>query len=159
MKYPITPAIRALRAAGVDFEPHLYAYEPKGGAAASSRELNVPLESVVKTLIFEDDRKQPLIVLMNGDRSVSTKSLARTLNAKAITPCDVKTAQKHSGYLVGGTSPFGVKRKMPVYMEQHILSFDRVMINGGKRGFLVSMNPKDIAALLSPQIVEVGLLS
>src|SRR5690606_22622430 len=120
------------------------------GSAASSRELGVDEHIVVKTLIMETETKSPLIVLMHGDCQVSTKNLARFLNVKSVTPCDPEVANKHSGYLVGGTSPFGTKKKMPVYIQKTILDLDKVYINGGKRGFLVSLSPKDIERVLKP---------
>ncbi len=155
-KFPVTPAIRVLRQHKVVFSEHLYAYEDKGGTAVSSRELGVDERSVIKTLIMEDERHQPLVVLMHGDCEVSTKNLARFLNVKTITPCTPEVAGKHSGYLVGGTSPFGAKKAMPVYMERSILSVDKIYINGGKRGFLVGLNPQDVQAILQPVLVDVA---
>jgi Cys-tRNA(Pro) deacylase len=156
-KPPVTPAVRVLRAAGVAFTDHLYAYEEHGGTAASSRVLGVDEHVVVKTLVFEDDAKRPLVVLMHGDLEVSTKELARTLGVKRITPCTPETAQHHSGYLVGGTSPFGMKKKLPVYVEETILSLSRIYINGGKRGYLVGVAPADLVRLLAPAPVKVGI--
>jgi len=120
----------------------------------SSRELGVDEHIVIKTLIMEDDRKQPLIVLMHGDREVSTKNLARQIGAKAVSPCAPDVAQKHSGYLVGGTSPFGTRKSMPVYVERSIADLDRIYINGGARGFLVSLSPADLIRVLSPTLVD-----
>ena len=157
MKYPITPAIRELRQHKVDFEPKLYKYVARGGAEASARLLSVPLEQVVKTLIFEDENKQPLVVLMNGNHEVSTKQLARLLNVKTIQSCDPAVAQKHSGYLVGGTSPFGTKRKMPVYMEESITALPQIYLNGGKRGFLVALDPAEVVRVLKPELVQVAV--
>ena len=157
MKFPVTPAIRQLRQAKIDFEQHLYAYEEKGGTAVSSRELGVPEAQVVKTLVMEDDKKKPLIVLMDGVHEVSTKNLARQIGIKTITPCKPDVAQKHSGYQVGGTSPFGVRKQMKVYLEKNILDHERIYINGGKRGFLVSLNPQDLVRVLNPVVVEVGI--
>ena len=157
MKFPVTPAIRQLRQAKVDFEEHLYAYEEKGGTAVSSRELGVPEAQVVKTLVMEDDKKKPLIVLMDGVHEVSTKNLAREIGVKTITPCKPDVAQKHSGYQVGGTSPFGVRKQMRVYLEKRILDHDRIYINGGKRGFLVSLVPHELMRILNPVLVEVGI--
>ena len=157
MKFPVTPAIRQLRQAKIDFEQHLYAYEEKGGTAVSSRELGVPEAQVVKTLVMEDDKKKPLIVLMDGVHEVSTKNLARQIGVKTITPCKPDVAQKHSGYQVGGTSPFGVRKQMKVYLEKNILDHERIYINGGKRGFLVSLNPQDLVRVLNPVVVEVGI--
>src|SRR5512142_535976 len=119
-KFPVTPAVRALRAAGVEFSEHLYAYEEKGGTAVCARELGVDEHAVIKTLIMEDEQKTPLVVLMHGDRQVSTRELARIIGVKSVLPCSPETAQKHTGYLVGGTSPFGTRRAMPVYMEESI---------------------------------------
>src|SRR5436853_3565920 len=120
-KAPVTPAIRQLRAAGVSFTDHLYAYEAKGGTAVSASSLGVDEHCVVKTLVMEDDAGQPLLVLMHGDRQVSTKELARAMGVKTISPCSPETANRHTGYLVGGTSPFGTRKTLPVYMEQTLL--------------------------------------
>ena len=156
-KTPVTPAVRVLREAKVTFTDHLYAYEEKGGTAVSARELGVVEHSVVKTLVMEDDLKNPLIVLMHGDRQVSTRELARIIGARSITPCSPKVAQKHTGYLVGGTSPFGVRKQMQVYLEATILDLPKIYLNGGKRGYLVGMDPHDVARLLNPVVVRVGL--
>ena len=156
-KSPVTPAVRALRAAGVEFADHLYSYEEKGGTAVSARELGVDEHCVVKTLVMEDERKNPLLVLMHGDRQVSVRELARTIGAKSILPCTPETAQKHTGYLVGGTSPFGTRRSMPVYMEETILELPRIYINGGKRGYLVGLDPREVVRLLKPTLVKVGI--
>lgn len=158
-KTPVTPAVRMLRAAGVSFTEHPYAYEEKGGTAVSARELGVDEHSVVKTLIMEDERKNPLIVLMHGDRQVSTKELARVAGVKSIAPSAPETALKHTGYLVGGTSPFGTRKHMPVYMEETIPELPRIYINGGKRGFLVGLDPRDVVRLLKPVLVRVGIAS
>jgi len=155
-KTPVTPAVRQLRAAGIPFTDHLYLYEEKGGTAVSSRELGVDEHCVIKTLVMEDDRNEPLMVLMHGDMQVSTKELARAINARTVTPCRPEVAQKHTGYLVGGTSPFGCRRQMPVYVEKSILELPRIYINGGKRGYLVSMDPEDMMRLLKPILVSVG---
>jgi Cys-tRNA(Pro) deacylase len=155
-KAPVTPAVRQLRAAGVSFTDHLYEYEEKGGTAVSAASLNVDEHSVVKTLIMEDDAKQPLVVLMHGDRQVSTKELARVLKVKTISPCSPETANRHTGYLVGGTSPFGTRRSMPVYMERTILDLPRIYINGGKRGYLVGIEPAAVVLLLEPTLVSVA---
>ena len=156
-KLPVTPAIRVLRAAEISFTNHPYVYEVRGGTAVSARELGVDEHSIVKTLIMEDERKNPLIVLMHGDLEVSTKELARFLNVKTITPCDPDTAARHSGYLVGGTSPFGTRKTMPVYLEETILELPKIYINGGKRGYLVGLDPKDLVKLLNPVLVKVGI--
>ena len=156
-KSPVTPAVRALRAAGVAFTDHLYAYEEKGGTAVSARELGVDEHCIVKTLIMEDDRKNPFIVLMHGDRQVSTKELARVIGARTVTPCAPETAQKHSGYLVGGTSPFGTRKEMPVFLEETIPGLPKIYINGGKRGYLVGLDPQEVVRLLRPRLVRVGI--
>ena len=156
-KSPVTPAVRMLREFKVQFTEHSYKYEERGGTEVSARELGVDEHTVVKTLIMEDDRNNPLIVLMHGDLEVSTKNLARLLNAKSIQPCDPDLAQKHSGYLVGGTSPFGTRKTMPVYMEETILSPPKIYINGGKRGYLVRIDPKELMRVLNPVLVRVGI--
>ena len=156
-KTPVTPAVRVLRDAKVEFTDHLYTYEEKGGTAVSARELGVDEHSVVKTLVMEDERKKPFIVLMHGDRQVSEKQLARIMSVKTVTPCTPDTAHKHTGYLVGGTSPFGTRTAMPVYMEATILDLPCMYINGGKRGYLVGIDPKDAVRLLKPVLVRVGI--
>jgi Cys-tRNA(Pro) deacylase len=156
-KTPVTPAVRALRAAGIAFTDHLYSYEEKGGTAVSSRELGVDEHCVVKTLIMEDEGRNPCIVLMHGDLQVSTKELARIVGVKTIAPCSPETALKHSGYQVGGTSPFGTRKAMPVYMEETIPELPRIYINGGKRGFLVGIDPREVVRLLQPVLVNVGI--
>ena len=156
-KTPVTPAVRMLRDAKVEFTDHLYTYEEKGGTAVSARELGVDEHAVVKTLVMEDERKKPLIVLMNGDRQVSEKQLARIMGVKTVTPCTPDIAHKHTGYLVGGTSPFGTRTAMPVYMEAAILDLTCIYINGGKRGYLVGIDPKDAVRLLKPVLVRVGI--
>ena len=156
-KAPVTPAVRFLRDKKVEYTEHLYEYEERGGTAVSARELGVPEHAVVKTLVMEDEVGRPLIILMHGDLEVSTKNLARTVGRKTIVPCSPDTANKHTGYLVGGTSPFATKKQLPIYMERTILDLDRIYINGGKRGFLVGMSPKDLVRLLSPSLVEVGI--
>jgi Cys-tRNA(Pro) deacylase len=156
-KHPVTMAIRTLRAAGVAFEPHLYAWAPGGGTAASAAALGVDEHLVIKTLIFEDDRKQPLCVLMHGDREVSTKNLARALGVKSVAPCAPEVADRHSGYQVGGTSPFGLRRAMPVFMQRTIVELPRIYINGGARGFLVAIDPLDAQLVLTPTLVDVAV--
>ncbi|MEZ4265931.1 MAG: Cys-tRNA(Pro) deacylase [Myxococcota bacterium] len=151
---PVTTAVRALREAGVAFEPHLYPYEDKGGTRVSARELGVDEHIVIKTLVMEDDRKQPLIVLMHGDLQVSTKELARQLGQRRIAPCDPASAEKHTGFQVGGTSPFGTRRALPVYVERTILALPRIFINGGKRGFLVSLDPAELSRVLGAEPVD-----
>jgi Cys-tRNA(Pro) deacylase len=152
-----TPAIHALRQQNVGFTEHEYHYEDRGGTAASSRQLGVDEHLVIKTLVMEDERKQPLIVLMHGDREVSTKNLARQLGRKTVAPCAPDVAQKHTGYLVGGTSPFGTRKVMPVFLERTIADLDRIYINGGRRGFLVSLAPVDLIRTLSPTLVDAAL--
>jgi Cys-tRNA(Pro) deacylase len=156
-KTPVTPATRLLKQAGTDFAPHLYTYEERGGTSVSARELGVDEHHVIKTLVMEDDQRQPLIVLMHGDREVSTKELARVLGIKTISPCNPDAALRHTGYQVGGTSPFATRKAMPVYMEATIATLPRIYLNGGKRGFLVSMAPQDVITLLKPRIVEVAI--
>ena len=156
-KTPVTPAVRLLREAKVVFTDHLYPYEEKGGTTVSARELGVDEHAVIKTLIMEDDRKSPLVVLMHGDRQVSTRELARFMGARSITPCSPETAQKHSGYLVGGTSPFGTKKQLPVYLEATILDLPMIYLNGGKRGYLVGLVPQELIRLLEPLLVSVAV--
>ncbi|MGC3965133.1 MAG: Cys-tRNA(Pro) deacylase [Rhodocyclaceae bacterium] len=153
-KTPVTAAVRVLRAHKADFTHHLYEYEEHGGTSVSSRELGVPEHAVVKTLIMEDEHKHPLIVLMHGDREVSTKNLARHIGAKTIVPCSPDVANRHSGYMVGGTSPFGTRKEMPVYMERSIAALDRIYINGGKRGYLVGLSPQTVIDILKPELVN-----
>lgn len=157
-KVPSTPAVLALRAAGVAFQPHFYAYEDRGGTAVSSRELGVPEHVVVKTLVMADELARPLIVLMHGDMKVSTKALARALDVKRVEPCRPDIAQKHSGYAVGGTSPFGTRKRMPVYVERSILELPSIYINGGSRGFLVQIYPAALTTVLGAVPVEVAIL-
>jgi len=156
-KPPVTPAVRALRAAGVIFTDHLYDYEEKGGTAVSARELGVGEHSVVKTLVMESEDKQPMVVLMHGDKQVSTKELARVIGVKSIQPCNPETANRHTGYMVGGTSPFGMRKQMPVYMEKTILDLPRIYINGGKRGYLVGVAPTDVTMILAPKLVSIAI--
>jgi len=153
-RHPVTMAIRVLRAENVAFEPHLYAWQPHGGTRASSEALGVDEHAVIKTLIFEDDAKQPLCILMHGDREVSAKNLARAIGTKTVQPCTPEVADRHSGYQVGGTSPFGLRRKMPVFMQRSILELPRIYINGGARGFLVSIDPRDAERVLQPTLVD-----
>lgn len=154
---PTTQAIRVLREHGVAFETHLYDYVEKGGTSASSSALGVSEHAVIKTLIMEDDTRQPLVVLMHGDKQVSTRALARAIGARSIQPCKPEVADKHSGYQVGGTSPFGTKRAMPVYLERSVLELERVWINGGRRGLLVSLDPREVVRVLSPTLVDVAI--
>ena len=157
MKYPVTPAIHLLRKENVSFIPHLYKYEERGGTHVSSRELGVPEEIVIKTLVMEDEKKNPLIVLMHGNKQVSLKELARQLSVKTISPCAPDVADRHSGYQVGGTSPFATRKPLPVYAEKTIQGLDRIFINGGGKGFLLELSPKDLARVLSPTWVEVAI--
>lgn len=153
-----TPATQALRAAGVAFTEHPYDYVEHGGAAESSRQLGVPLHEVVKTLVMQDERAQPLVVLMHGDREVSTKNLARAIGCKSVEPCRPEVAQRHSGYLVGGTSPFGFRRAgVPVYVEASVLALPRILINGGRRGYLVGIAPQVLVDVLGARAVHCAL--
>lgn len=156
-KTPVTAAIRQLKQAKAEYTPHLYNYEERGGTGVSARELDVDEHQVIKTLVMEDEQGSPLIILMHGDQEVSTKELARSVGVKTISPCNPETALKHTGYLVGGTSPFATRKSMPVYMEKTIASLPRIYINGGKRGFLVSMTPQSAIDLLQPVMVKVGI--
>lgn len=155
---PETLATKFLREHKISFSNHLYEYEEHGGTKTSSRELEVPEHAVVKTLVMQDELAKPLIVLMHGDCKVSTKELARQIGCKKIEPCQPDIAQKHSGYLVGGTSPFGTKKAMPVYLEKSILDLPIIYINGGRRGYLVGMEPSCLIASLDPKIVEVAMV-
>jgi Cys-tRNA(Pro) deacylase len=152
-----TPAIHFLRRHEVPFTEHEFRYEAHGGTRASARELGVEEHAVIKTLVMEDEARAPMVVLMHGDREVSTKQLARQANRRSIAPCEPAVAQKHTGYLVGGTSPFGTRKALPVYMERSILALDRVYINGGRRGFLVSLAPADIQRVLDAALVDVAI--
>ena len=152
-----TPAIHFLRKHEVAFVEHSYRYEEHGGTRVSARELGVDEHAVVKTLVMEDERREPLLVLMHGDREVSTKQLARQINRKTVAPCDPAVAQKHTGYMVGGTSPFGTRKALPVCLERSILDLERIYINGGRRGFLVEVSPADIQRVLRPTLVDVAL--
>jgi Cys-tRNA(Pro) deacylase len=156
-KVPITTAVRQLRSEKVDFTDHLYSYEEKGGTSVSARELGVDEHAVIKTLVMEDDTRQPLIILMHGDRQVSTKELARVMGVKQVLPCSPDSASKHTGYLVGGTSPFGTRRQLPVYMEESISALEYIYVNGGKRGYLVAMKPSELIRVLKPVMVKVGI--
>lgn len=149
--------MRVLRQHQVAFEPHLYTWEPRGGTRGSAAHLQVDEHLVIKTLIFEDERKQPLCILMHGDKEVSAKNLARALGKKSVGPCAPEVADRHSGYQVGGTSPFGLKRAMPIYVEQTILGLPRIYINGGARGFLVALAAADLARVLKPTAVQVAI--
>ncbi|HYP00121.1 MAG TPA: Cys-tRNA(Pro) deacylase [Pyrinomonadaceae bacterium] len=157
MDYPVTPAVRLLREKKVEFEPHLYNYEERGGTRHSADALGVDEHAIVKTLVMETEGRKPLVVLMHGDCEVSTKNLARAIGAKSVQPCDPAKAQRHTGYMVGGTSPMGTRAKLPVYVERTIFALPKIYINGGKRGFLVSINPQDLRALLPVEEVEVAI--
>jgi len=152
-----TPAIHFLRKHGVAFSEHPYRYEEHGGTRVSSRELGVDEHAVIKTLVMQDEAKRPLLVLMHGDREVSTKQLARQLDRKTVEPCDPAVAQKHTGYTVGGTSPFGTRKALPVYVERSVLGLDRIYINGGRRGLLVSIAPAELVRVLEAVSVEAAL--
>jgi Cys-tRNA(Pro) deacylase len=152
-----TPATQLLRRKGVAFEVHAYDYVEHGGTAESARQLGVDEHSVVKTLVMQDEAARPLIVLMHGDRTVSTKNLARQAGRKSIEPCRPEVAQRHSGYQVGGTSPFATRKPMPVYVEASVLELPRILVNGGRRGVLVSIDPSVLVALLGAQPVHCAL--
>jgi Cys-tRNA(Pro) deacylase len=152
-----TPATQMLRAAGVSFTEHPYEYVDHGGTAESARQLGVDEHTVIKTLVMQDERAQPLIVLMHGDRQVSTKNLAREIGVKSVEPCKAEVAQRHSGYLIGGTSPFGLRKAMPVYVEASVLELSRICINGGRRGYLVGIEPQVLMALLKAKAVRCAL--
>ena len=152
-----TPATQMLRAAGVVFTEHPYDYVEHGGTAESARQLGVAEHAVIKTLVMQDDKAQPLIVLMHGDRQVSTKNLARESGGKSIRPCKPEVAQRHSGYLVGGTSPFGLRKPLPVWVEATVLDLPRVCINGGRRGYLVGIDPQVLVRVLGAKPVSCAL--
>jgi Cys-tRNA(Pro) deacylase len=152
-----TPATALLKRHGVGFTEHVYAYEEHGGTAVSARELGVPEHDVVKTLVMEDEAKRAFIVLMHGDRKVSTKNLARQIGVKKVEPCTPEAANRHSGYLVGGTSPFGTRKKLQVYVEKSVLDLEKIYINGGRRGYLVGIDPAELVRLLGAKTVEAAL--
>ncbi|MDR3055688.1 MAG: aminoacyl-tRNA deacylase [Zoogloeaceae bacterium] len=152
-----TPATRFLRQHKIAFIGHVYDYVAHGGTAASAQGLAVDEHLVVKTLVFEDEHAKPLIVLMHGDRKVSARELARQIGVKSVAPCAPETAQRHSGYRVGGTSPFGTKKALPVFVQQSILDLPKIYINGGRRGFLVEIDPRHLLPLLNPVLVNVAL--
>jgi Cys-tRNA(Pro) deacylase len=154
-----TPATQMLRQAGVVFSEHPYDYVERGGTAESARQLGVDEHAVVKTLVMQDERAQPLIVLMHGDASVSTKNLARDIGVKSVEPCKPEVAQRHSGYMVGGTSPFGLKKAMPIYVEATVLDLPQIFINGGRRGFLLGIPPELLTRLLNARAVRCALLA
>jgi Cys-tRNA(Pro) deacylase len=156
-KTPSTPATRLLREQGVAYTEHPYRYEERGGTATSARELGVDEHAVVKTLVMERDDGEPLVVLMHGDREVSTKALARRIGCKSVQICRPEVASRHSGYQVGGTSPFGTRKAMPVFVERTVLDLPRIYLNGGSRGFLVGIDPKELARVLRPTPVDVAI--
>lgn len=156
-KHSETPATAILKAHHVSYTEHIYEYIEHGGTSVSSSSLGVDEHQVVKTLIFEDDAKKPLCVLMHGDCKVSTKELARQISAKRVVPCKPEDAMRHSGYVVGGCSPFGLRKPMPIYMERSIADLDKILINGGKRGFLVGLNPSEVVRVVKPILVIVAL--
>ncbi|HET9369438.1 MAG TPA: Cys-tRNA(Pro) deacylase [Vicinamibacterales bacterium] len=154
-----TPAVHMLRKHGVAFTEHPYRYEERGGTPVSARELGVDEHAVVKTLVMDDEAKRPLIVLMHGDREVSTKQLARQLGRKSVAPCAPAVAERHTGYQVGGTSPFGTRKPLPVFVERTILDLERIYVNGGRRGFLVSIAPGELVRVLGATPVDVAIVS
>jgi Cys-tRNA(Pro) deacylase len=157
MKSSTTPATVFIAKHGVAFTEHHFEYVEHGGTAHTSSALGVPEHQVVKTLIMENEKGEPLVVLMHGDRKVSTKELARAAGMKRIAPCKPETATRHSGYLIGGTSPFGTRKGMPVYLERSVLDLPRIYINGGRRGYLLGMDSSELVRLLSPVLVDVAL--
>ncbi|HST00679.1 MAG TPA: aminoacyl-tRNA deacylase [Usitatibacter sp.] len=152
-----TPATQFLADKGVEYTEHEFDYLEHGGTGHSSKMLGVPEHAVVKTLIMENEKAEQLVVLMNGDRKVSTKELARAAGMKRIVPCKPEVATRHSGYLIGGTSPFGIRKRMPIFLEKTVLGLPRIYINGGRRGYLLGMAPNELVRVLSPILVEVGL--
>jgi len=156
-KIPMTPALRALKSARADFVFREYKYEEKGGTGAAARQLGVDEHAVIKTLVMEDEDRHPLIILMHGDKEVSTKKLARFLGVKTVSPCDPGRVGRLTGYQIGGVSPFGVKRRMPIYIESTIIDLDKIYINGGKRGLLLEITPQVLLELLRPEMVNVAV--
>ena len=152
-----TPATQWLRTAGVPFTAHVYDYVDHGGTAESARQLGWPEASVVKTLVMQNERAEPLTVLMHGDRQVSTKNLARAIGVKGVEPCKPEVAQRHSGYLVGGTSPFGTRKAMPIYVESSVLDLPEILINGGRRGYLLAIDPKRLVSVLGARLVQCAI--
>ena len=157
MKQGGTPATQFLASQGVEYTEHEFEYLEHGGTGHSSKMLGVPEHHVVKTLIMENERAEPLVVLMHGDRKVSTKELARAAGVKRIVPCKPEVATRHSGYLIGGTSPFGTRKPMPVYLERSVLELARIYINGGRRGYLLGMDPNELTRVLAPTLVDVAI--
>jgi Cys-tRNA(Pro) deacylase len=156
-RVPATPATTFLRSRGVDFSGHSYDYVEHGGTAESARQLGVPEHAVVKTLVMENEDGQPLVVLMHGDRVVSTKQLARQIGCRSVAPCAPEVAQRHSGYQVGGTSPFGLRKPLPVYVERTVLALPQIWINGGRRGLLVGIEPRVLVDALGATPVDCAL--
>ena len=152
-----TPATQWLKAHGVSYTEYAYDYVDHGGTAESARQLGWPEHQVIKTLVMEDERGDPLVVLMHGDRQVSTKNLARAIGVKSVQPCKPEVAQRHSGYLVGGTSPFGTRKALPVYVEASVLALERILINGGRRGFLVGLAPAVLETVLGARPVQCAI--
>jgi Cys-tRNA(Pro) deacylase len=155
--YAITQAIRVLKEKALPFVIHSYKYEEHGGTPVAARELGVDEHAVIKTLVFETDSREPLIVLMHGDREVSTKNLARALGVKTVTPCTSDSANKHTGYMVGGISPFGTRKRLKIYMQKTIAELPKIYINAGKRGLLAEMNPADLIRILEPALVDAAV--
>jgi len=155
-KFPATAAIRFLRENQVDFVERPYKYEERGGTESSAKALGIDEHLVIKTLVMEDDQKRPVIILMHGDREVSTKELARIVGVKSITPCAPEAALKHTGYTIGGISPFGTRKRLPIYVEESILSLPKIVINAGRRGLLCEMSPSNLVRVLSPVPVRVA---
>jgi Cys-tRNA(Pro) deacylase len=156
-KTSVTAAMRVLKEHQVNFGEHTYKYVDRGGTAVSARELGIDEHMAIKTLVMEDEAQHPVIVLMHGDREVSTKELARQIGVKKVSPCTPEDAHRHTGYIVGGTSPFGTRKKLPVYVEETILQLPKIYINGGRRGFLVSIDPKELLRVLKPTMVHVAI--
>lgn len=158
-RLPVTSAVRMLRAHGIAFTQHPYTYEARGGTEVPARELGVDEHAVIKTLVMQDDAARPLVVLMHGDREVSTKALARILGVKSVAPCAPAVADRHSGYQVGGTSPFGTRKAMPIYAERSITGLPYLYVNGGRRGYLVGMTPTDLVRVLHPVLVDIATVA
>jgi Cys-tRNA(Pro) deacylase len=158
VQFPVTPAIRVLRDAGIAFSQHVYNYEEKGGTRHAAEELGVEEHTVIKTLVMQDENRKPLIILMHGDREVGVGMLAKAIGAKSVQPCDPAVAQKHTGYLVGGTSPLGTRAVVSVYVEESIFNLERIYVNGGKRGFLFAFAPECLRDLLPIKTVNVAVL-
>jgi len=156
-KFPTTQAIRQLKRHRVDFSLHPYKYEEKGGTTVAATELNVDEHLVIKTLVMEDDKGRPLLILMHGDKKVSTKALARSLGVKTVRPCDAQVAHRHTGYFLGGISPFGTRKPLKVYVEASIMDLPKIYINAGKKGLLAEMSPRDLATILNTVPVNVAI--